>query len=453
MVSALKLGKFALLLDGFDELETPQSRAIAADVKKFADEFPLNTIRIASRPDVRFLGWPGFSIVKTEPLNEEQACHLIAKLPADETIKLRFTNELRAGLFEENESFLSSPLLLTIMLITYRSNAEIPRRRSVFYSQAYSALFSEHDAAKGGFRRVRHSSLDIHEFSDVFSAFSTYSYDDNRHEFAKLDLMEYVDAAATLTGREFDHEGFCRDAIQGVCLLVQDGLNTKYTHRSFQEYFVAKFISTLSPSEQQTLIDRYSERYPRDNVLPLLHEICPQVLEKCWAIPFLNGLATDIGYTKGEVTVAHWMNYLLKTHESLEYDAAGPVYEVTYQDEFPIQQLKLILQLYGENVEQINEARPVDFYGLDMAKYSDPVELIDDGVYSIPVVELSEDAPVAERLFQSASLFGCPSIRRAMLIRKWLKEIRAKDRKKAISTLLEGRSVTTKGGELGDDEY
>ena len=57
-------------------------------------------------------------------------------------------------------------------------------------------------------------------------------------EFTKDEILTILSKTQDRFG-EFDESLFMDDLINAVCLLIKDGLNYKFIHRSFQEYFVA----------------------------------------------------------------------------------------------------------------------------------------------------------------------------------------------------------------------
>jgi hypothetical protein len=246
----LKAGHFLILLDGYDEVAAAKKSGIARELAMLSASFPHNWYVVSSRQDVNLRGLDGFSEFSLQPLDITQAQRLISLIPFDTDVKKKFSDELQAQLFEEHGSFLSNPLLLSIMLLTYRRSASIPTKLSIFYSQAYEALFEWHDALKGGFQRRRHTSLDIRDFAQAFSAFCLYSYDRREFQFTKVRAMDIIDKSKILVRSEFSAENFLRDCMQSVCLLVEDGLQITFAHRSFQEYFVAAFIAEADASAQ-----------------------------------------------------------------------------------------------------------------------------------------------------------------------------------------------------------
>ncbi|MBL4585600.1 MAG: hypothetical protein JKX84_00875, partial [Flavobacteriales bacterium] len=183
-----------------------------------------------------------FGLFETLPLDLDKSVTLVSKLPAEATVKKSFIKELKDGLFLKHETFLANPLLLSIMLLTYKYSADIPDKLSIFYNQACEALFQKHDALKGAFKRARETDLDIISFERVISAFSLLTYAESKITFSSIEALEYLEKSKSISGIEFSASCFLKDLLQAVCLMGEDGLFITYTHRSFQEYFVAKFI-------------------------------------------------------------------------------------------------------------------------------------------------------------------------------------------------------------------
>ena len=203
MELAFKAGHFCLLLDGFDELLNQLREPLIQQIQQFHETYPENWIFVSSRPDTKLEGLLSFSSFVVDPLDLDQAVKLVQKLPFDDPVKERFIDSLHNGLYEEHESFLSNPLLLSIMLLTFGDIAHIPSKLSIFYDQAYESLFQKHDALKGGFQRDRRTKLDIQDFARVFSAFCVQSYDQRQFSFTHSQALQYFDQAKNISGLEF----------------------------------------------------------------------------------------------------------------------------------------------------------------------------------------------------------------------------------------------------------
>ena len=267
IAKAIKEGHFVLFLDGLDEVIETRRQETSQSIQDFARVNDQNTVVVSSRPDQELEGWQEFTLLKVQPLSLDLAHELVSKLPYDDELKAKFLEELRTSLFKKHESFLSNPLLLSIMLLTYGQSANIPEKLNVFYNQAYEALFERHDALKGGYRRVRRTKLDIQDFAKVFSAFCLQSYDKGQLEFSRVEALDLIDKTKVIVSLDTSKEDFLKDSLQAVCLLVEDGLKIVFSHRSFQEYFTARFIAEAAGAVQQRLIEKYSARLRRDNVL------------------------------------------------------------------------------------------------------------------------------------------------------------------------------------------
>ncbi|WP_168191443.1 NACHT domain-containing protein [Thermomonas aquatica] len=311
---AIKQGQVVLLLDGLDEVNFSRRRKLANEIRRISTSTDCKIV-VSSRPDLTLEGWELFSRVRMAPLELEEACELVEKIrfDDDEGIKVRFIDSLRSGLFESHHSFLSNPLLLSIMLLTYGHSADIPKRFSSFYERAYIALFEKHDAYKG-YRRERETDLDISEFSALFAAFSTITFNEGVFRFASTDAAKFVKIAKKLaSSRDISESGFIEDAKQAVCLLVEEGLDLSFVHRSFQEYFTAKYIQSANRNIQKALIERYgsqgSSQFAVDNVLRYLYELSPAVVEEFYLIPSLR--KTFGKSYKRKLTHAKWKELVL----------------------------------------------------------------------------------------------------------------------------------------------
>lgn len=319
IIRAQKSGHFAFFLDGFDEVDHSSRKQVIREIKKIANKYPSCPILISSRPDDVFQGIEDFDLYRILPLNLADATTLITKLPFDEVIKNKFVENLVDNLFERHQSFLSNPLLLSIMLLTYSENAEIPSKLSLFYNQAYEALFQRHDAYKGGYSRDRLTDLDIQDFSRVFSLFALQTYEKRIFKMPKTACLNFIEKSRDRLGKNFSAEDFLSDLLSAACLMLEDGLDIAYSHRSFQEYFVALHISMASPDVQEKLIERYWCNMSSDRVMYLLLEINPELVERALFVPKLQKLFAEIG-VKRAVGVTHSTKFLKKIYKSINVE-------------------------------------------------------------------------------------------------------------------------------------
>ena len=356
MELAFEAGHFCLLLDGFDELLNQLREPLIQQIQQFHETYPKNWIFVSSRPDKKLEGLVGFSSFFVDPLDLDQAVELVQKLPFDDSIKERFIDSLNNGLYEKHVSFLSNPLLLSIMLLTFGDTAHIPDKLSIFYQQAYDSLFQKHDALKGGFQRDRRTKLDIQDFARVFSAFCVQSYDQRQFSFTYSQALQYFDKARNISGLEFESEEVLQDSMQAVCLMIEDGLEIGFAHRSFQEFFVAKFISSSPPNTKGKLIKRFAQSGEIDAVLQLLFEMDPYAVEEHYLLPSIEKIKTLVKF-KRTIGVTHFLRYLKIMFSSFRvYDAS---FAVEIKNIYLFHVVEFALRAYPRTEDDSSDAKRI----------------------------------------------------------------------------------------------
>lgn len=306
---AMKAGHFCFFFDGYDEVDHDLRPQVIRQIMSLVNRYSGCPFIMSSRPDDVFNGLNAFNEFRIMPLSLESASELVDKLPFDEEIKEKFQKDLASSLFESHKSFLSNPLLLSIMLLTYGENAEIPNKQSIFYNQAYEALFQRHDANKGAYNRVRLTDLDIQDFARVFSLFSVQTFQKRLFKMSRSDCLTFIDISRDALQKKFRAQDYLGDLLGAACLMIEDGLDVAFSHRSFQEYFVALYLSTAAPEVQHKLIKMYWENMSSDNVMSLLYEINPDLVERVLLVPELETFFSELGVKKN-LGVTHAAKYL-----------------------------------------------------------------------------------------------------------------------------------------------
>ncbi|RGN67452.1 hypothetical protein DXB55_04640 [Streptococcus anginosus] len=275
---SLEQGAYIIFLDGFDEIHHDRKSSITKEIKVFCEMYASNQVFVSSRPSTEFIGWSDFSEFESLPLTKEQALSLINKIDFDETAKSIFSEELEKKLYEKYKSFASNPLLLTIMLLTFQKHASIPERLNDFYEEAFVTLFNVHDATKDSFVRDIRSGLSCEDFKLVFSYICFKSYFKGEYEFSETRLHELINSAKEKFKDKFSFnvDDFQEDLVHSVCMLVKEGLEYRFSHRSFQEYFSAWYTCKLPDTTQEKLLDgwlRESSTIQTDSYFYMLFDL------------------------------------------------------------------------------------------------------------------------------------------------------------------------------------
>ena len=277
---SLETGRYVFLFDGYDEVKNILSDKVSSELIQFCNRYSDNYYIVSSRPLPEFHGWSDFVEVEALPLNKKQALDLIDRLDYEENIKKKFYKALDEELFEKYESFASNPLLLTIMLMTFEDRVSIPDHLNDFYDQAFAALFHKHDAYKGAYQREKESQLGYEEFKKVFSHFCFQSFFRSQYEFSEPAVLDMIEKAKDKFRMNFSSEAYLKDLTNAVCMLVHDGLNYRFTHRSFQEYFAAVYVVRLTDTQQEIFLTEWLEKESRRMTSSFLNMLCDMQPER-----------------------------------------------------------------------------------------------------------------------------------------------------------------------------
>lgn len=168
-------------------------------------------------------------------------------------IKSSVVNSLR----EFADDFLSTPLYVSLLFCAYKFKPIIPRKKELFYSQVFDALFESHDLTKElGYVREKHSKLDSTDFHQILRRLGFWCLKEGgRIEFTKDDLQIIIkEIASKIPGLTISASLFIKDLIETVPLFVKEGAIIRWSHKSLMEYFAAMFICRDTKERQRGIL-------------------------------------------------------------------------------------------------------------------------------------------------------------------------------------------------------
>lgn len=302
LVELLQSGKGVILFDGLDEIKSENCRRFYKEMENLADSYPEASYIVSSRPTMNFRGLSRFTVYDLQPFSQEQAVEMVGKLDqsvVDPIIQKDFIMDLRNNRFgfdwRERKDFLGNPLFLTILLLAYEGNHDIPTERYLFYEQAYDAMAKKHDAAKALTREFA-TGLNSREFQNYFGEFCTITYEQEKYDFTPEEISAYFQEVIEANELNTTPEAFIEDVTGKICLIYKDGGKYYFIHRSFQEYFVAYFFSRQLEQRYGAVLDIFQRRDSADHdsvVLPMLFDMEQDKTELCIIIPFLEQVFKD----------------------------------------------------------------------------------------------------------------------------------------------------------------
>ncbi|MEW9576926.1 NACHT domain-containing protein [Bacillus toyonensis] len=246
IIELIKDGDFLFFLDGYDEIPGNDRDKVSSDLKQFISYGNKNRFIITSRPHhgLHFSDFEKFEIVG---LQKEESFELIEKYDNVSGYKLHEnlvkTIDNAKGQFDE---FLENPLYVSLLYLTYRNKHELPLTQASFYRHVYDALYSDHDLTKeDGYKRQILSGLSKDELDSFLQQFAFQCIEGGINDFEKDHLLNALKEVLkdSVLERKIEPSEVLVDIIQNVPLLIKEGSSYKWIHKSFMEYFAAKYIS------------------------------------------------------------------------------------------------------------------------------------------------------------------------------------------------------------------
>lgn len=310
----LKECKVCLLLDGFDELFTSTRQRISRQIDKIAFKFPKIRIIVSGRPDDRFSAWEAFSEYQVAPLSKAACLSLIEKAEYPSDLKAKFRVNVENKLFTSHKEYLESPLMTYVMMLTADQFNEFPKEITAFYEKAFEVLYSGHDIMKSGdFQREVKCKIKLKELQRILGYFCALSFHDQIYEYTNKQATSYLDKALSLARFDGDSDELLYDISRNYCMLMQDGTNYSYIHRSFQEYLAAVCVSESEIFDYFTYVDDIvrglvsSQRF-----LSMLREVGYERYRERYYLPTVKQFSDElhpIRTSKPRVLVTKMMNW------------------------------------------------------------------------------------------------------------------------------------------------
>lgn len=310
---SLKSGKYLILYDGLDEIKDNYRQNGAKEIEDIYMKYPDNKYVITSRKVIEqnshsSTGYfrESFTILKSfyffdmAPLNINNACSLVTKIGNSYDVKKteKFKKIIRETLWHEHEDFLSTPLLLSIMYITYldRLDDMLMNNLADYYTNVFDALYSKHELSKaeGTELRLLCEKMGYTKFKTLFSYVCFHSFFNQQYEFTTEELLTLIQHGVLKLNYSESlplnkAEDFIQDITNRVCLLVQEGTVFVFLHRSIQSYFAAFYTTTLSDKDQEALINGIlPDYYINSDFISILAGIERERLNKLYVFPMIK---------------------------------------------------------------------------------------------------------------------------------------------------------------------
>lgn len=251
-------GDFIFFLDGFDEIPKENKESTTEEIVKFILEFSENSFMLTSREEHALQVFSEFEKYHIQPLQKEEAFALIRKYDKNGSTAEKLIADIKSNKqYEILEEFLANPLMVSLLYLTYHYKENLQYKKHLFYRQVYDALYDGHDIIKGDAKiHEKKSGLSIDDFCNLLSAMGYLSVKRGMVSFERHVLKSLIVDAGKLYwhDEEIDADNIIEDILHAIPLFTEEGLEIKWSHKSFAEYFAAYFICFTEKAHENKIV-------------------------------------------------------------------------------------------------------------------------------------------------------------------------------------------------------
>jgi len=241
-------GKFILLLDAFDEIDDEVTKDTYLQIEKYTEKYESLRILITSRPSAEIQKSSKFKVLKLASLNETDYSPFLSKLGLSSVFIAELKSSIKSSPSKISE-LIRTPLMLTLVVLAYRSVKEIPENLPDFFEVLFKCVFSGHDNAKPYINRTLATNLSEKKLQELFEVFCFVCIKNKiTRSLSTTNFDKYFDIAKKLlNGSECEAQDFRHDMHKVACLILPDGFDTwVFLHKSVMEYYAASFVKKSS---------------------------------------------------------------------------------------------------------------------------------------------------------------------------------------------------------------
>ena len=290
-------GNFIFFFDGYDEIAEEDKEFVTTDLQNFISKSVNNLFIMTSRPETALNTFSDFKEFKVKKLLKTEAFELIKKIGNNSDKSLRLIKKLEEDNIQNIDDFLQSPLLVSLLYKKFEHRENIPLHLQEFYYDVFEALFQDHDLTKGdSFTRDKKTKLAFTEFFQVLRELGFYTFKKGEVDYNDAVLTKYLqEISKRLPNIKFKPFDFIDDLVKAVPLFSKEGLQYRWSHKSFQEYFVAEFICRDAKERQVDILNKMynSDKFEKFAfVFSLCYDIDYKPFREAVLVPYVESFIT-----------------------------------------------------------------------------------------------------------------------------------------------------------------
>jgi predicted NACHT family NTPase len=147
----------------------PENLVIQAinEIEFLVERYPELKIVVTSRPDNEIQKSRLFTVIKISKLDRSDFDDFLRKLSIPLSRRIEIIEAIDKSPRQVID-LINTPLMLTLLVMVYESEKEIPSELPEFFEKLFHTVFTKHDKLKAGFNRHHHCGLSERKLQELF---------------------------------------------------------------------------------------------------------------------------------------------------------------------------------------------------------------------------------------------------------------------------------------------
>ncbi|MBN2009214.1 NACHT domain-containing protein [candidate division KSB1 bacterium] len=245
----LEKGKCIVLFDGLDEA-LDSTKDIIRELNSFIDQYLDNKIIISCRIAASNYVFEKFTEVEIADFDELQIKQFINNWFYNDQYKAKTCwNEINISDNRRIKELACTPLLLTLICITFENSLSFPNNKAELYKEALDILLKTWDSSRNIKREIVYKALSLRKKETLLSQIAYNTFKQNQYFFkrniAELYIKKFITNLNNIDVNSVDVDSqIILNSIEAHHgLLVERAKNIySFSHLTLHEYFTARYL-------------------------------------------------------------------------------------------------------------------------------------------------------------------------------------------------------------------
>jgi hypothetical protein len=285
-------GKVLLLLDAFDEIPEEIKSQVLTDIEDLSHKYDKLRIIITSRPNQSIERSNLITAVNLDNLQGNEYKDVINKLADGKKWAKELVDHIEKKAVHVRD-LLCTPLMVTLLVLSYKSFQKLPSKLSEFYDSLFQTLLQRHDGSKPGYTRQKKCNLDDSEYRQIFETLCILCKKSGLQTFSSKKIDELAKSAIESCNTKLSSAKYLDDIIKITCLILKEGDEHRYIHKTVQEYYTSSYIQKKPETWADTFYRKISSSRAEElwqQELEFLMEIDSYRYNKYYLLPNILAL-------------------------------------------------------------------------------------------------------------------------------------------------------------------